>query len=309
MLCDCVNSLKNTGLPSCAYLLAYAVGAILVPLEDSAGVANKIPSGSVVDNAFMIARFNDTDPSQRFYPIKDIKNANPGEQADPTYQTFDDDSKKKVRDGISSGTFIIPDSTPQFLAVMQSFECEQMGIFFYDKAGVIMGLTDNVTGDLLPVPISNGTLNAKGAFATGSTNHIITVTFDWDTTANPANIRGYSNTVNWSSPTVAGLSDVYANSTGATTPTTTTFQANLYYNYGALNTPMSFRGGVTADFKVRNETTAALLTPSSVVESATVPGLYTFTFAAQTSTNVLHPVGTKTGFDFTEIQSYQVVVP
>lgn len=302
-ICSCDYSLQNTGLPSCNYVIKYAVAAILTPMRDSTGVANKIASGTTVNDAHILTRLNDSDPTQRFYYLKNLKNTQMGTPAEPVYQTFDDTSKIKISNGITTASFIFAATSPTFLGKMQSFECEQMGIYFIDKEGYIIGIASG--SDLIPIEIAANSLNSQPTYGTPTTTYQITTTFDWDLSVEHAEIATWSNTVNWNSTTIASLLDVtYSGVSGVTT---TAFAMALVYEYGSLNTKLPVKGLVAGDFTLYNVTDSASVTILTCTE--TPDGTYTFTFAAQTSADVLRLSGTKNGFDFEQIEAAAIVIP
>lgn len=303
-ICSCDYSLQNTGLPNCNYVLKYAIAAMLVPMRDSAGTANKIASGATVNDAYILGKFNDTDKTQRFYYLKNLKNANIGTPAEPVYQTFDDNSKVKIDNGITSASFIFAASSPTFLSKMQSFECEQMGIYFIDKEGYIIGIASG--NDLLPIEIAQNSMNSQPTYGTPTTTYQITTSFDWAQSVDHGDVRAWENTVNWSSSTIASLLDVSGLVSGGVAQTT--FTVDLFYDYGSLNNKLPAEGLVIGDFSLYNETDAASITLTTVTESTTVAGRYVFVYPSQTVADVLTLSGSKQGFDFTNLADVALVV-
>ena len=303
-ICSCDYSLQNTGLPNCNYVLKYAIAAMLVPMRDSAGVANKIASGATVNDAYILGKFNDTDKTQRFYYLKNLKNANIGTPAEPVYQTFDDNSKVKIDNGITSASFIFAASSPTFLSKMQSFECEQMGIYFIDKEGYIIGIASG--NDLLPIEIAQNSMNSQPTYGTPTTTYQITTSFDWAQSVDHGDVRAWENTVNWSSSTIASLLDVSGLVSGGVAQTT--FTVDLFFDYGSLNNKLPAEGLVIGDFSLYNETDASSITLTTVTESTTVPGRYVFVYPSQTVADVLTLSGSKQGFDFTNLADVALVV-
>lgn len=315
-LCICDDFNMNTGETNCSLVLRHLKHFILVPQRDSAGAANKITAGDNITSAYIITRLNDTDPSQRWYLIKDIKNANIGDPADPVYQNYDDNSKSFVSNGVSSGTFLKNDSSPQFLGKLEGARCGDMAFFGVDKNGTIVGVADG-TGDLYPIAIAKNTWAPKPVNSTATTNYNIVVTFDWDIDVEQSAIRGWKNTVVWTSPSVSGLLD--ANITIGTV-TTTSADIVVTYDYGYENLHQFLRGLVVADFissvtsatsKIRNTTDSADVTITGVTETAVTSNTwkYTLTWTAQTSGDVLQPFATKQGFDFSNWLDKVITIP
>lgn len=311
--CSCDYSLQNTGLPNCNYVLKYAVAAMLTPMRDSAGTANKIAAGATVNDAYIIAKFNDTDATQRFYYLKNLKNANVGTPAEPVYQTFDDNSKVKISNGITSASFIFAASSPTFLGKMQSFECEQMGIYFIDKEGYIIGIA-NSAGDLLPIEIAANSMNSQPTYGTPTTTYQITTTFDWEASVEHAEVAAWENTVNWSSATICSLIDV---NVVVSNESTTGYTLTLTMDYGSVNSKLPVEGLVITDFvssvggatsKIRRtNNTPADVSITSVTESAA--GVYDFVIPTATAADILQPAASKNGFDFSNLLDVTVVIP
>jgi hypothetical protein len=63
------------------------------------------------------------------------------------------------------------------------------------------------------------------------------------------------------------------------------FQAN--YEYGNAVNRLPWRGALLADFDLYNQTTQTAVNPSAVTESTVTPGLYTLTFPAQATGDVV----------------------
>ena len=84
---------------------------------------------------------------------------------------------------------------------------------------------------------------------------------------------------------VGGLVDVIA----ATPSNITTggFEVQLNTPFGGVTSPIPAEGMTITDFSIYNQTTMLAVVPTTVTESAVIGGLYTFTFPAQTSLDVL----------------------
>lgn len=294
MICECETSTQNTGLPNCVSSVSYAVEAFLVPLRDSAGVANKIAVGSVVNDAFMLARFNDADKTKRWYPLKDIKNVKTGVPGEATYQTWDDKTKQKVADAVRSAEFTHANKSPKFLGILESFECEAMGVFYRTKSGRIKGYMADATGDLYPISIQQGSMSSAEADATPDLLYNIVTKFDWDFSMQGSEVRDWKGTVNWSNPLLIGLLDVTMELVGA--PKLTYFDAKFFHVHGEINNKQPIKGLVTSNFTLAEITP----TPGAIVVTAAttlVDGTYRFSYALQTAGDVFALTLNKSGLD------------
>jgi len=300
--CTCDYSLQNTGTPNCEPIQKYTIGAILVPILDSTGTANFLSATVAITPAIIFARLNQTDASKRFYPLMNLKNAT-SEKGENIVETFDDQSAYIIAEGIRSDMFILAAKSPTLVGKINSFQCEDMGVYYVDKAGNLVGMTDSA-GNLFPIKIQKGTLSSIYTFPTSTTVAKITVKYQFEADELDENLAMATNTVNWS--TINGLLDVNA---VYSAPSTTTFVAAFTYDYGYANAKNPVTGLVAADFALYNVTDSASVTIISAVESTTTKGTYTFTFAAQTSLDVLRLSGSRSGFDFSSIDDTTILVP
>lgn len=304
MSCTCENSKQNLGVVNCQELMKYAEHIFLIPLSDDAGVANKIAANTVLNNAAIIAKLNDTDASQRWYLLKNVKNAVIAERGDDVMQSFDDGSSVFIEEGVAKTSFIAAGQSPVFTGKLKSFRCEKMGFMFVDKDGKLWGYASDTTGDMYPIAIMDNSLSVKPSYPTPTSQYNINVSFEWSKDATDEGLASYSNTVSWVSTTIRSLLDILAGD--VTGETTTGFTIALEYAYGDLNSKLPVKGLVAGDFTLYNVTDSASVTISTCTESPS--GTYTFTFAAQTASDVIRLSGSKSGFDFTALESATIIL-
>lgn len=304
-VCDCDYSLQNTGQPNCMPLWLYGVHKILVPLMDSAGVENKIAAGATVNDAYIQARFGDTDKTQRWYPLKNIKNATMT-RAEDVVEDFDDGTKNFIKEGVLTNTYLLASKNPTLLGKIKSFRCEAMGEYTVDKGGKIIGRVDSA-GNCYPIAIEPNTLSAIPLYPTATSSYNIQITYDWRQDMYDEEIGAYGNTVNWSSSLNDGLRDVNI-ALGDTPATTTTFEVELTYDYGDVNNKLPVKGLVAADFTLAEVSpTPGAITITSVTETA--DGVYSFVIPTQTSADVLRLSASKTTFDFSRLADFTITIP
>ena len=80
-----------------------------------------------------------------------------------------------------------------------------------------------------------------------------------------------------------------------TSPSNTTLNTVVYMSYGSAGTRKPITGLLIGAFTVYDETGAASITPSGVVESP--DGTYLITVPAMTATNIIRVEVAATGFD------------
>ena len=301
--CTCAISGENLGLPNCVEVMKYAQAFFIIPLVDDAGVANFIASGVTINNAYISARLNDTDASQRWFLLKNVKNAIIAERGDDVNETFDDGSTTFVEEGVAATSFTIASQSPTLVGKINSHRCNKNGFMYVDKDGRLWGVGDT-GGNMYPIAIEDQTLSVKAAYPTPTTNYNVPVMFKWRKDMFDENIAFWDNSVVWSSPTISSLLDVNGLVNG--NPSTTSFEIALTYDYGAQNAKQVVESLVAGDFSLYNVTDTASVTILTAAENP--EGTYTITYAAQTIADVLRLSATKTGFDFTNLESISLVV-
>ena len=97
------------------------------------------------------------------------------------------------------------------------------------------------------------------------------------------------------------------NSTNADPISTTTWEVDLFTDYGTALNRILVEGLIAGDFAIQNLTDAL---PVTVLTAPEAPaGKYILTFAAQDSADVLELTVTKAGFDFIRVKLNTVIVP
>jgi hypothetical protein len=296
--CSCDISFSNTGRANCVPVFSIARKIVVVPMYDSTGAKNKVSTASVLTHTTINGLINQADRSKRWYPLPKVKNAK-FPKGEPTYQEFEDGSKKFVKTGVRTGEMMFADSvTPSFVGVLNGGKCTELGVYIVDNKGNLLGYTYGETGSLYPVPLNKSTMDAIFEFATDATVTTSMLKFEFDVDLEDAYLRMIKadsitglNLLN-----VNGLIDVYSVNTAVSQ---TSHKTKLYLDEGDLVEPIVVTGLVAGDFALYNVTGSAAVTISTCVESPA--GTYTFTYASQTLTNVLRITPTKASYDFTNV--------
>jgi hypothetical protein len=124
---------------------------------DDSGAVNSIASTDTLDSTFFDGKWNATDTSQRWYPTETINNV-VGVRDDNVTQDIDT-IPFNVRQGnrMYDGTFYGGIASPTYEKSLKSISCRQMGFFIIDVAGNIIGMKNDLTGDLDPIKIQRRT--------------------------------------------------------------------------------------------------------------------------------------------------------
>lgn len=303
MACKCNVSLSNTGLPNCEPIASVTKKIILVPYYDNSGNVNSIDLTATLNQVYFTGKINAADASQRWYPLPEIKNVTE-EKTDSIFESFDDGTQAFIREGNRSFSGIMPSKSPAFLEKIKEYRCATIGAYLIDKDGNLIGASIEA-GYLYPIKIDQTSWDARLVKATDSTIQKIQLTFSFHVDERDEDLRMI--TADEVSPvrllSLAGLLDVNAEYTNEST---TGFDAKLYTDFGSVLNPITVKGLVLGDFALYNETDAAAVTISSVTENN---GTYSFTFAAQTSGDVLTLTPTKNGYDFKNVVAATILIP
>jgi hypothetical protein len=290
--------------------MKYAQGFIIASLLDDAGADNYIASGATVDDAYIVARLNDTDPSQRWYYLPNVKNANIGERGDDVFESFDDGSKTFIEEGVATTSFVMAAQSPTMVGKLKSHRCNKNGFMWVDKDGRLWGR--EVNGAMYFVAMEEQSLSVKATYPTPTSNYNIAVSWGWRKDMFDEAIGYWEQSVTWS--TKRSLLDV--NCEVYTPATQTAVVIDLSYDYGAANAKQPVEGLVATDFVSADSGTTAKIynvtdntdVTITVAESTTVPGRYTLTYASQTVADVLQLAASKTGFDFSNLLTVSIAV-
>jgi len=311
--CTCAKSAQNLGSPVCEEKMKYAQGIIIVAMTDDAGTANFIANGTTINSGTVTTKLNLADASQRWFLIKNIKNAVIADRGEDVNETFDDGSAKFIEEGVATTNFIIASQSPTMVGKLKSHRCNKNGFYFYDKDGKLFGIKDTA-GNLYPIAIEDETWSVKASYPTATTGYNIPVTFKWRKDMVDENLGYWDNTVNWSLSTVTSILDV---NVVVSNETATGFTLTLTSDYGAVNSASPIEGLVITNFissvtstasKIRRtNNTPADVSITSVTESA--DGVYDFVIPSATSGDILQPAASKSGFDFTNLLDVTVVIP
>lgn len=259
--CNCDLGLSNTGRPNCLPLQSVTSKLILVPLQDNAGAYNRIDLATLPTWSNLI---NDTDPSQRWYPLPAFENVELP-KADTVFEEANSGRMAYLRQGKRSftGELWAYDSTPQFLGKLSSGRCVEFGVYVVDINGSLIG--SKVGNYLYPIPVDNQSWDPKLMFATDSTVQKIMLGFDWNRFFDESTlwmITADEASQNFNE--LKGLLDV--NLINPVQVANTSIQVEATFDYGTAINPLKFKGAVLADFNLYDNTNNAPFVITAVSE-------------------------------------------
>lgn len=312
-VCTCGGSPKNTGRSLCDLFPDVPYLLIMVPRKDNAGARNYINTATTLDEAYFTARINDTDPSQRWYPLVPMKNVE-DVRSENILEEFEDGSKYFIRNGSRTFNAILLGVGPTYLEALDEFRCRDYDVLIIDLAGSIVGrILGGATDKFYGLPVAKGSWAAMWNGKKDKTTSKIMLSFEFEQGLEDSDLRvipmaddaanGYIET---DLREAEGLLDIFIIGTPTCGQTSTT--VDLGYKFGFFLNPLPVEGLVVADFvsssdgatsRIRNVTDSANVTITGVTENT--PGNYTLTYASQTVADVLRLAVSKNGLDASEL--------
>jgi hypothetical protein len=262
---------------------------VMVAITANDGTLNGIDLNAPLPS--FTALINEPDASKRWFPLPKFENVELP-KADSQFEEASSGRMVFLRQGKRSftGELWAEDSSPTLLGKMQNNRCVEFGVYIIDVNGNLVGSQQG--GFLRPIPVDNPSFNPTYTFATDATVSKIMVAFDFNRLFDESTMYMITPTeagINFNDLT--GLIDVnFLNS--IITSTSITFDAKL--DYGTAINKILFKGAVSADFLLTNNTTVATVA-TTVVENS--DGNYTVSFIAQTTGDSLTLSIAKTGYD------------
>jgi hypothetical protein len=291
--CACTGETRNTGVPPAQRKFKTGDKIIYVPRFDDEGNENVIKRSDLasLNQAFFQAKVTEPDPSKRWYPIGVFTEPNDVRE-DPVFKDYADGSRDFIRQGRKGFTGMLIGYEPAYGAVIKSLACQLGGIFTIDDCGEPTGLfcessTNSANDAFKPQPLNASSIySLYNLFSvTNSSNQNLMVSLDYDMLMSDDNLRKLSE-VDLNGANLLTLEGLRPTLSTISAEATTGFLAAIQLDFArGIGASVPITGLAPTDFRLYNETTLATVAISSVTE---IPkGTYLFTFAAQTSADVL----------------------
>ena len=307
VICNCNAGLGNTGRPGCFPLASVAKKLILVSMKKSDGTANFVDTTAApYDQAFFDALINHADPTQRWYPTPELKNI-VNERGDPITQSFEDGTSVKIQNGPRTFQSLAVGMTPEFLDKISANGCVDLGAYTIDKSRNLIG-NGRDAGKLFPIRIDKNTWDTRLIDATDTTIQSVAINFEFSQIERDEDIRmitanNYAAGVDILE--LEGLLDVNVTYSAITD---VSFTATLKTCYGDHVNPIGVEGLIQTDFSI-DEISPTPANVPILTFTEVGDGVYDFTYAMQTSADVLRLTPTKEGFDFAAVAATDIVIP
>jgi hypothetical protein len=304
-VCDCDETLGNTGIPGCNPIEKSTVKLIIVPTYDSTGTRNSMTIATLFTPTLLSNNINDTDLTQRWFPTPKFNNVG-GERAESKFATDAFGRKEKLIQGVRTFTGEFWGQAGVFLGQIQKANCNDFSAYKIDVNGSITGMISaDADGKLYPIKMEKGSFDAIYMPETPEVKGMVKISFEFDNNEQDSLLRTISaDDMTADLLNANGLIDV---NSVITSITTTSFTAKLVTKYGSVKNPVVDKYLLIGDFALYNVTDSAAVTIATMTEST--PGTYVFTYTAQTSADVLRLTPTKTGRDYTLTIANTILIP
>tara|TARA_R110000772_G_scaffold120327_5_gene226519 strand:- start:2204 stop:3166 length:963 start_codon:yes stop_codon:yes gene_type:complete len=303
--CQCEGSPLSPGQPGCVPIVGRDKFPIFFEYTDSTGALNGIPAGTVLNEAFLIGKLNQTDLTKKWYVFPEMFNiaAPPAENETEDVEGTPVPTGEEIKQTVTF-EHVKKDANPALKASYDSIKCEDLGMLTGTYSGQISGMGDGL-GNLVGTHIKSGTLSAQYGQPVKGTLQKMMVSFIVDDLENDAN-RDYIASSSIAFPvkkwfTKQPLEIIPLEISSAVAAAT--FTLNGLYGLANFKSPIA--GILTVDIspdlgtttgEAYNVTTAANVA-GTLAESGTTPGQYVFTYTAPiASSDVVHVDVFKSGY-------------
>lgn len=308
MSCTCNLSLANTG-SSCTPIIEEARQYVFVPTFKEDGTRNYIDTTVTLDTAYWNSQLNAAS-EERWRPTLAV-NLVTDERGDSITQDLGAGKVSFIAEGARtvSATMVGKFANAQLLGKLKAFKCADISAYVITRGGSIVGTV--LGGDdskLYPIRLEDETFEPKliKQSVNNSVQQGISLAFTWAIEEKDENLRQIveEEMVDPVSG-IKGLIDVYG---AVSAISTTSFKMTLTNDYGTPINKGLVKGLLITDFSLEEVSpTPASITILTATESP--DGVYTLTFAAQTSGDVLKLTPAKDGFDFTAVEAVVITIP
>ena len=302
--CSCTLGKLNTQANSCPSIAQIAKRLIIVPKFKADGTVNEITNVAGVTKAALQAKFDANDIDDRWFPLSELKNV-VEEKADTVNEEFTDKSLVPIDEGKRSFTGAIINQGSKLLEKLESWACQEFGVYVIDKNSNFIYITDSATKlKVQPIAVDQNSWRIKYIKATDTTVAKLEIKFDFAINMQDKYLRERaSEDLDFDGLNTADVYGLYtALGVGASVGMAhASMSMAITTDYGLPVKNLSI-----TDFALYNVTDSVALPITSVTESP--DGVYTFTFAAVTANDVVRCTPTKSRYDFAAVVAVATTV-
>lgn len=274
--CKCDSKVSNLGKPDCTQSVGRPSKLVFVSMKDASGAYNKIASTDLLTSSFIDGKVQNVDEKSRWYfspTAKDfISNL-----SDATYKSYDDETRRKIRDGVRTFTGEFPEADHNFACYLEKFKCAGYGFFLVSETNVITGYKKDESGDTYPMSLE--LLESMYNFESG--DNIQNVTFEMEI---PRTVSDCAlSSVFGAEGDLVGTDGLIQLSMVASAPTATGYTVTIAGG-GAYGSSVAYTGLDIADLSAVDGTGASV-SIGSVTHTAN--GIYTLVFTAVSAADIV----------------------
>ncbi len=299
-VCKCDTGIINSGIPSCVSGFGRITKLFFVYQTANDGTSNEIDCSVPLDQSVLDGKLNEVDPSKRWYPTDKISTVTEVRN-DPTTETVDNIDRIVEQGSRTFNGFFLGKaaSTPTYLKFLKSVECPAVMYYGVDVNGTLVGIESTL--GLTGVKVEAQTMFSRPVPATSTTVAKNELTFAVDSLVLDETFSYISaDEISADLLNANGLLDVTL-AEGNILGTFDGFSVVASLVYGSACKKLAYSGATElTDWTLFNVTQSSAVTPLTVTESPA--GTYAFTFAAQSSGDVIKATVSKNGFSASEIE-------
>lgn len=264
-------------------------------METDANVENGFATIADVTKTAVLAKINaaNTAPDTAIFPLSLSVDNMVDERGESIFDEGSSGATYFIDEGKRTITFEIFKVSYQYIAQFNNLRSGFWGVYLIDQDGNIQYQTDKHDVKVLPIPLQRESMSAKEVPGTPTTAPRVMVTFKLDDSFKAENTRVLNvQSLDFNALSTIDLPPLIELKSNLISANATTLVVDIKSVFG---TP--FEDAVVGDFAIQNLTTALSVTLTTAVESSTIPGRYTLSYASGVANNaVLKVVITKTGY-------------
>lgn len=291
VFCGCVTTGANgnTGRSNAELEQAQSYGYFLFNRFDDEGNQNMILDTDFVNGVlpadYINQKINEADASKRWYPLQDFK-ATTNERADPNTETPTGGNNQITDLGVRALTAQIWGVSPKYKRNLDKLACKELVVIYIDDCGSLWGkVTESAPTQFKGFRVANKTFEARWIPAVEGVVAKIQINFEIDQVEKDGDLCGIpASALGTDLLDVQGLLNAKPTISSIST---TGFVAQIDLEYGGFTKEKGVTGLLAADFLLYNNTSDAAVTITTVTESTSTEGQYTFVIPAQTSADNL----------------------
>ena len=298
--CSCDAGKSNIQKSKCKNLEQIARRLVLVPEYKNDGTKFEWATVSLITKANMIAAMNAASINDRIFPLAYMEQVEEM-RAESDTQEFNSGNLAKIDDGKREFTGFIPYGDPILVKKLKAWGCQKFGLLEVDKNGNISYYTDKTTElKVQPFLVDENSWDVIYVKAKDKEVPGIMIKFKYRTSVDDA-YRRLREASDLDFDALEELYSLYDVSSTITAISATGFTVELKDEYG-----LAVQGLEESDFAVYNTTDLAPVTITGAPETSA--GVYAFTFASQTSADVLRLTPTENGYDFSLVVANLITI-